>query len=46
MLRGLRERLEKKIKLPVHADPYALHSVSRGIAKVLQQPDKYKAVLI
>lgn len=46
LLRGLRERLEKKIKLPVHADPNALHAVSRGIAKVLQQPDKYKAVLI
>lgn len=44
-LRGLKERLEKKMKLPVHIDSEALHSVSKGVAAVLRDPKKYKPVL-
>jgi rod shape-determining protein MreB len=45
-LRGLKERFEARIKLPVHIDPQALLSVSKGIAKALQDPKKYQAVLV
>jgi rod shape-determining protein MreB and related proteins len=45
LLRGFKERFEKNIGLKVHVDPYALSSVSRGIAKVLAQPDKFAGVL-
>jgi rod shape-determining protein MreB len=45
-LRGLKERLELKIKLPVTVDSNALTSVSRGLAKVLGDMNKYKGVLI
>jgi rod shape-determining protein MreB and related proteins len=46
MLRGIRNRLEEKIKLPVHSDPDALFSVSKGLLKVANDPIKYKAVLL
>jgi rod shape-determining protein MreB len=46
MLRGLKERLESKIRIPVHIDPSALTSVSKGVARVLKDPKKYKSVLI
>lgn len=46
LLRGLKERFEGRIKLPVHIDQEALFSVSKGIAKSLQDPKKYKSVLI
>lgn len=46
MLRGLRERIEKRVKLNVHLDPYALHAVSRGISKVLQHPAHFQSLLI
>ncbi|HEY9046338.1 MAG TPA: rod shape-determining protein [Ohtaekwangia sp.] len=45
-LRGLRERFEERIKLPVHIDDEALHSVSKGAAKALQDPKKYRSVLV
>ncbi|MBT1709209.1 rod shape-determining protein [Fulvivirgaceae bacterium PWU5] len=45
-LRGLKERFESRIKLPVHIDPQALLSVSKGIAKALQDPKKYQSVLV
>ncbi|HEY9005579.1 MAG TPA: rod shape-determining protein [Ohtaekwangia sp.] len=45
-LRGLRERFEDRIKLPVHIDDEALHSVSKGAAKALQDPKKYRSVLL
>jgi rod shape-determining protein MreB and related proteins len=45
-LRGLRERFEERIKLPVHIDDEALQSVSKGAAKALQDPKKYKSVLM
>jgi rod shape-determining protein MreB len=46
MLRGLKERLESKIRVPVHIDPAALTSVSKGVATVLKDPKKYESVLI
>lgn len=45
-LRGLRERFEARIKLPVHIDDEALLSVSKGVAKALKDPRKYKNVLM
>lgn len=46
MLRGLRERFQSKIKLPVHIDDEALLSVGKGIAKTLSDTKRYKNVLI
>jgi rod shape-determining protein MreB len=46
LLRGLKERLEQKIKVRVNIDPNALLSVSKGVATVLQNPKKYKSVLL
>jgi rod shape-determining protein MreB and related proteins len=45
-LRGLKERLERKTRLPIHIDPTALHSVSKGVAKTLRDPKKYRSVLM
>ena len=45
-LRGLKERFEARIKLPVHIDSEALQSVSKGIARALQDPKKYQRVLM
>jgi rod shape-determining protein MreB len=45
LVRGFKERLEKAIGLDVHMDPQPLSSVSRGITKVLAQPEKYSRVL-
>ena len=45
MLRGLRDRLEAKLKIPVHQDPNALFSVSNGMATILKAPQDYKPVL-
>jgi len=45
MLRGLKERFENKIKLPVHVDPQALLSVSKGLAQTLNNPKKYHNIL-
>jgi rod shape-determining protein MreB and related proteins len=45
LLRGMKERLEKKTKLPVYHDPNALTSVSKGISTILSQPSNYKSVL-
>jgi rod shape-determining protein MreB and related proteins len=46
LLRGIKERLHEKIKLPVHSDPEALLSVSKGLLKIIKDPEKYKAVLL
>jgi rod shape-determining protein MreB and related proteins len=46
MLRGLKERLENKLKLPIHQDPNALLSVSKGISTVLKNTEKYKYLMI
>lgn len=45
LLRGLKERLQKNIQLPVHLDESALLSVSKGISLALRDPKKFKAVL-
>jgi rod shape-determining protein MreB and related proteins len=45
MLRGLRERFQSKIKLPVHIDDEALLSVGKGVATALADTKKYRSVL-
>jgi len=45
MLRGLKQRFEAKIKIPVHIDDEALLSVSKGMATVLADTKKYKSVI-
>lgn len=45
LLRGMKQRFEKKINLPVHIDAAGMHAVSRGISKVLKSPAKYPGVL-
>jgi rod shape-determining protein MreB len=46
LLRGIKERLESRVHLPVHLDSYALQSVSKGITKVLHAPQKFRHVLL
>ncbi len=46
MLRGLKERFESKIRIPVHIDPNALLSVNAGVAKTLRDAKKYSNILI
>jgi len=46
LLHGLQQRLERKLKLPVHIDDKPLESVSKGVAAVLREPKKYKGVLM
>lgn len=45
LLRGLKKRFESKINLQVHIDPDPMYAVSKGIAKVLREPQKNKSVL-
>ncbi len=45
MLRGLKKRLESRIKLKVHIDKEAMYAVTRGISKVLKEHRKYSSVL-
>ncbi len=45
-LKGVKERFSKIFKLQVNIDPEALLSVSKGIGKILTDPQKHKAVLI
>ncbi len=44
-LRGLRERFQSKIKLPVHIDDEPLLSVGKGVAKALSDTRRFKSVL-
>ncbi|MDQ2657540.1 MAG: rod shape-determining protein, partial [Bacteroidota bacterium] len=46
LLRGLQERLQRKLRLPVHIDDDTLTSVSKGVAAVLREPKKYRSVLL
>ena len=46
LLKGLKERLINRIGIPVHSDPNALLSVTRGIQTVIANPKKYQAVLL
>ncbi|MFZ5973551.1 MAG: rod shape-determining protein [Bacteroidota bacterium] len=45
LLRGMSERLQKTIQLPVHLDEQPLLSVSKGISQVLRDPKKYQSIL-
>jgi rod shape-determining protein MreB len=45
-LRGLQQRLERKLRLPVNIDDAPLLSVSKGVATVLRDPKKYQGVLM
>lgn len=45
LLRGLKERLEARINIPIHQDPNALFSVMNGITEILRTPRTYKVVL-
>jgi rod shape-determining protein MreB len=45
-LRGVKERLEASIQLPVHIDSHALTSVSKGLSKMLGNLKAYKGVLV
>lgn len=45
LLRGLRERLEYSLQLPIHIDTEPLLAVSKGIAQALREPKKFRAVL-
>jgi rod shape-determining protein MreB len=46
LLRGLKERFEARIQVPVHIDYNAFFSVSKGIARILQKPGNYNHVLM
>jgi rod shape-determining protein MreB len=45
LLRGLKQRFERKIQLPVHINEDAIYSVSKGISKVLKNPSRYPGIL-
>lgn len=46
MFRGIKERFERTIKLPVHLDPTPLKSVSQGISQALAAPKNFAGILI
>ena len=45
LLRGMSERLQRTIQLPVHLDEQPLLSVSKGISQTLRDPKKYQSIL-
>src|SRR5690554_6636529 len=45
LLRGLGTRIASKIKIPVHSDPEALYSVSKGMIAILKDPTKFRPIL-
>lgn len=46
LLRGMRERFEKRLNLPVHVDSQPLLSVSKGVAQTLGNTKRYEAILM
>ena len=46
MFRGIKERFERNIKLPVHLDSTPLKSVSKGISQALAAPQNFQSILI
>jgi rod shape-determining protein MreB and related proteins len=46
LLRGVKERLENSIQVPVTIDKEPLLSVSKGISKVLADPKKHQSILM
>lgn len=45
-LKGVKERFSKIFKLQVNIDPQSLLSVSKGIGQILNDPQKYRSVLL
>lgn len=45
LLRGVKERLENSMQVPVALDPQPLLSVSKGISKVLANPKQHAAIV-
>jgi len=45
LIRGMKERLQNTIHLPVHLDDQPLLSVSKGISQALGDPKKFQTVL-
>jgi rod shape-determining protein MreB len=46
LLRGLKERLENSIQVPIAIDKEPLLSVSKGISKILNNPKQHQAILM
>lgn len=46
LLRGLKKRIELKVKIPVYQDPDPFLSVMKGVNEALSQPAKFKPMLI
>ncbi|MEJ1238159.1 rod shape-determining protein [Chryseolinea sp. T2] len=46
LLRGMRERFERRMNLPVHIDPQPLLSVSRGVAQTMGNTKRYNSILM
>lgn len=46
LLRGLRERFEKRLNLPVHIDSQPLLSVSKGVGQMLGNAKRYVPLLM
>ena len=46
LLRGMRERFEKRLNLPVHIDSQPLLSVSKGVAQVLGSTKRFESILM
>lgn len=46
LLRGMRERFEKRLNLPIHVDPQPLLSVSRGVAQTLGNTKRFTSILM
>lgn len=45
MLRGLKERFESKMSLPIHIDQEPLYAVSKGVAMALRNPKHHRGIL-
>lgn len=46
LLRGLKQRLERTIQLPIHVDTEPLLSVGKGISRTLRNTANYKSILM
>ena len=46
LLRGMRERFEKRLNLPIHIDAQPLLSVNKGVAQTLENTKRYESILM
>ena len=46
LLRGMRERFEKRLNLPIHIDSQPLLSVSKGVAQALGNTKRFESILM